>query len=507
MNKERHVVVIGAGIGGLTAGSLLLKAGYKVTVLEAHVYPGGCAGTFEHKKYRFDAGATLAGGFTPGGPHYQLAQMLELEWPIRPVDPAWVVHLPDGRSVAQWASQSDWEAERIKAFPDAERFWKKQEMLADISWDVSTRPFPWPPESIEDLWTLTTSMRPKTFRSLPYLLRTIGSLAPKNDPMFKTFLDAQLLISAQATGDEANALYGSAAFDLPRRGVNHVHGGIGSLADTLVDWIRENGGEVLFGQEATGIEVKDGRVVAVTTKRKLHIPCDFVCANLTPWSLRNLLGDDAPAKLARDVDERLAPTWGAFMIYLGIDKETFLKKYPGAATHHQIVLDHTKPLGETNSIFFSMSELDDETRAPKGKVPVTMSTHTDISQWWRLREASREAYKERKARYLEAMLDGIENVFPGLRDAISYQIAGTPVSFQRFTRRPLGMVGGFPQKSILAARGPKTGIENLLFVGDSIFPGQSTAGVTLGGMRVAAQVQKYLRRNKSIIPVPQAEMA
>lgn len=61
----KHVVVIGAGIGGLTTAALLLKAGYQVTVFEAHVYPGGSAGTFYHKGYRFDAGATLAGGFRP----------------------------------------------------------------------------------------------------------------------------------------------------------------------------------------------------------------------------------------------------------------------------------------------------------------------------------------------------------------------------------------------------------------------------------------------------------
>jgi phytoene dehydrogenase-like protein len=70
-----HTLIIGAGIGGLTTAALLLKAGHKVTVLEAHVYAGGCAGTFYHKGYRFDAGATLAGGFAPGGPHARLAQI------------------------------------------------------------------------------------------------------------------------------------------------------------------------------------------------------------------------------------------------------------------------------------------------------------------------------------------------------------------------------------------------------------------------------------------------
>jgi len=67
-------------------------------------------------------------------------------------------------------------------------------------------------------------------------------------------------------------------------------------------------------------------------------------------------------------------------------------------------------------------------------------------------------------------------------------LPGTPVTFQYYTRRPLGMVGGFAQTSLFAARGPQTGIDNLWLVGDSIFPGQSTAGVTLGAMRVAAEV-------------------
>ena len=49
MPQREPIVVIGAGIGGLTTAALLARAGLEVTVLEAHVYPGGCAGTFFHK--------------------------------------------------------------------------------------------------------------------------------------------------------------------------------------------------------------------------------------------------------------------------------------------------------------------------------------------------------------------------------------------------------------------------------------------------------------------------
>ncbi len=107
MQTDPRVVVIGAGVGGLTTAALLARAGLDVTVLEAHVYPGGCAGTFYHQGYRFDAGATLAGGFYPGGPMDMVAQSVGIDaWPAHPSDPAMAVHLPDGATITRWGSEA-----------------------------------------------------------------------------------------------------------------------------------------------------------------------------------------------------------------------------------------------------------------------------------------------------------------------------------------------------------------------------------------------------------------
>lgn len=491
MKQAKQIVVIGAGIGGLTAGALLLKAGYQVTVLEAHVYPGGCAGTFYHKKYRFDAGATLAGGFSAGGPHARVAELLGLEWPVRPVDPAWVVHLPNGRTVTQWASLEQWREERQTHFPQAEKFWRLQEQLADISWDISARPFPWPPQSLSNWFTLAQALRPHTLRALPYLNHTLGRLAPA-DALLRLFLDGQLLISAQCTSEFANALYGSAALELPRRGVNHVRGGMGGIAETLANWLTSQGGQVIYREQVTEIELKNGRAVAVHTKKGKRFSCEAVLANLTPWALHHLLGAAAPAGLTAELPH-LPPTWGAFMLYLGVDKAKFRAKFPQMPGHHQILRDPSRPLGEGNSLFFSMSDPDDPGRAPEGELAVTVSTHTEIAPWWAAKQSSPELYEERKAAYVTNLLAGLEQALPGFGSTITFQTGGTPLTFERFTRRPGGMVGGFAQTSLWQARGPRTGLPNVWLVGDSIFPGQSTAGVTLGGLRVADEVQRSLR--------------
>lgn len=477
-------MIIGAGIGGLTAAALLLQAGHQVTVLESQAYPGGSAGTFFHRGYRFDAGATLAGGFSPGGPHARLASQLGLEWPVKPADPAWVTHLPE-ISITQWSNPQHWQEERMRYFPQAESFWQRQEQLAQLAWDVASRSFPWPPGSADELWRLVGALRIPMVKAAPHLFRSMADLAPRHlPPEFFTFLDSQLLISAQTTSRYANALYGSAALDLPRRGVNHVYGGIGSLANILLSWIRRNGGKVMFRQLVTKIQVRNGKAVGVVTNKQAVLACDNLVANVTPWALSDLLGDSAPTQLLREIKQRL-PTWGAFTLYLGLDTHVIPTNI---SSHHQVIINPDQPLGEGNSIFLSLSDPEDTSRSPAGMRAATLSTHTAVKPWWQIASVDPELYAARKSEYSERALAAAERAIPGIRSAVRLCMPGTPLTFQFYTRRPQGMVGGFPQTSLLKSRGPWTGIKNLWLVGDSVFPGQSTAGVTLSGWRVAEAV-------------------
>lgn len=491
-----HIVVIGAGIGGLTAAALLVQAGYRVTVLESQTYPGGSASTFTHKGYRFESGATVAGGFQPDGPHEIVGRQLGLTWPVHQHDPAWMVHLP-GRSIELRQDNRD----VLSQFPASAPFWAEQQQIADLAWRMAAQGLPWPPQDAAELAQIVRvglSNMPRVLGLVPYALGTMyGWLRRHNlhqDTAFKRLLDVSLLISAQTTTPFVNALYGATALDLPRQGVYHIEGGIGGLAETLVSCLESLGGEIQYRQIVSRIAVEGGRVTGVyaragrRTQKETFFPADFVLANVTPWSLEDLLGESAPVSLKREVSQRRA-TYGAFVLHVGVRADALPE---GTPDHHQIVRALDGAVGEGETLFLSLSPEWDTSRAPKGYRAVTISTHTDVRPWWDMLSLDEQAYYARKDAYSARLLEGVETVFPGFRAAADLVLPGSPVTYAFYTQRASGMVGGFPQTSLFRARGPRTGLPNLRLVGDSIFPGQSTAGVTLGARRVVQDVLRHL---------------
>jgi phytoene dehydrogenase-like protein len=184
------------------------------------------------------------------------------------------------------------------------------------------------------------------------------------------------------------------------------------------------------------------------------------------------------------------------MVYVGLDGAAVPA---GSPLHHQVVL--REPMGNGNTVFLSLSPDWDEGRAPQGRRTLTLSTHTELGLWWDLYERDREAYEARKQTYTERVLAAAEVAIPGLRDAADLILSGTPVTFQRFTRRDWGWVGGFPQTSLTRAWGPRLA-PGLWLVGDSVFPGQSVPAVALGGLRVAQALLAELDPQSASFQIP-----
>ena len=149
-SSKPRIVVIGAGIGGLTAAALLARRGYPVLVLDQAIVHGGCASTFKRQGFTFDVGATQVAGLEPGGIHKRIFDELEIDIPpATPCDPACAVYLPgETTPINVWRERSLWQAERQQKFPGSEPFWQLLARLFEASWRFQGRDPVLPPRNM-----------------------------------------------------------------------------------------------------------------------------------------------------------------------------------------------------------------------------------------------------------------------------------------------------------------------------------------------------------------------
>ncbi|PSB41372.1 C-3',4' desaturase CrtD [Cyanosarcina cf. burmensis CCALA 770] len=494
-DRKSRVVVIGAGIGGLTAAALLARRGYQVLVLDQAIVPGGCASTFQRKGFTFDVGATQVAGLEPGGIHHRIFAELEIDLPeATPCDPACAVYLPgENQPINVWRDRAKWKAEREKQFPGSDRFWQLIDNLFQASWAFQARDPVLPPRNIWDLWQLTQAVRPGTLTTLPYTFLTVGDALRghglEDDWRLRTFLDLQLKLYSQVDAEETALLYAATALSVSQspQGLSHLHGSMQVLSDRLVEALEKYGGKLLMRHSVEKVLVENGKVKGVLvrnqkTKEVRTETADEIVANVTVQNLVQLLGRNAPQGYKQRVD-KLPEASGAFVVYLGVD-ETAIPS--GCPPHLQFMYDRNGAIGENNSLFVSVSRTGDG-RAPEGKGTIIASSFVDPKPWWRSEDY--EAMKEKYTREAIARLGQFFHLTP---ETILHQEAATPRTFARYTARDRGIVGGIGQR--VPTFGPfgfanRTPVKNLWLVGDSTHPGEGTAGVSYSALTVVRQIE------------------
>lgn len=506
---KSRVVVIGAGIGGLTAGALLAHRGYQVLMLDQALVPGGCASTFKRKGFTFDVGATQVAGLEPGGIHHRIFSELEIDLPAAtPCDPACAVFLPgETEPINVWRDGEKWKAERQRQFPGSEPFWQLLANLFKYSWAFQSRDPVLPPRNLWDFWQLIKAVRPDTTLTLPFTFLTVGDALRLyglgDNQRLRTFLDLQLKLYSQVNAEATALLYAATALGVSQapQGLYHLKGSMQVLSDRLVESLERDGGKLLMRHTVEAIYTQNDKTTGVRIRNQKTgdvwvETADHVVANVTVQNLIQLLetGGTIASKIKNPKSkillggyqhrvEKLPPASGAFVVYLGVDESAIPS---GCPPHLQFLYDYDGPIGENNSLFVSVSHPGDG-RAPEGKATITASSFTDTQIWSQCRD-----YDKLKREFTQEAIARLSQYFHLTPETILHVEAATPRTFARYTARDQGIVGGIGQR--VATFGPfgfanRTPIDNLWLVGDSTHPGEGTAGVSYSALTVVRQIE------------------
>lgn len=478
------VAVVGAGFGGLASALHLVESGASVALFEALKYPGGCASTFEKGGARYETGATLFSGLGERGLFERWRQRHDMDVRFDLIDVPVELRAP-GLALPV-SRHRDRFVDAMCALPGApvpalRAFFREQGRVADALWPVLDDAERLPPLSPAGLGFHAG----RAHRYLPALrwmtasaLDVARRYGVQDFRPLRTWMDAICQITVQADAASAEAPFALSTMDYLFRGTGHVHGGIGELAWAMARAVERAGGELRLADRVRGLR-RDGADWIVDA-RGGTVRARHVVANVLPGVVSGMLEapDVALDRLQGPVDDG----WGAVMLYLQVARDAALRPEP----HHlELVADTSAPFVEGNHVFCSISGVDEGDRAPGGRRTVTVSTHLAIE---RLRGRPPAEHGQRVASIQARMRQTIRQLAPALDAAVVHELTASPRTWQRFTRRPEGLVGGVPRRAGLANyRGiwPRPVQRGLWLVGDSVFPGQSTLATALGGVRTA----------------------
>ena len=505
--KQYDSIVVGSGFGGMGAALQLGELGQNVLLLEALKYPGGCASTFEKQGYRFEAGATLFSGFAEGQLFHTWKHRHNMNFEFQLHHPT--ISFATSNVSIDIYPERDLVIQQFCDIPHApiakiQKFFAIQKEIADVLWPIFDSPNRLPPFDWKSIWwhirrlSKYTSVWKWINRSLYDVIVYCG--LEDFEPLLH-YCNAISQITIQSNIWDCEAPFALATLDYVFRGTGHILGGVGVLAREMCRAIENCNGEVQFSNRVKTLTREDNQWIVTT--RQGSFSCQNVVLNLLPQDVSKLLLQKESKIFEQKMHSLISQVsggWGAVMLYLILEEQDGFSE---EARHFQAVLDEQKAFQEGNHIFCSMSSrqesqdpqntenlqnMSDTYKSPVGQRVATVSTHVDLSKL-------RSLHKEDQAIYIhniqKKMKRTLQVRFPAIYHAIIRGFPASPRTFERFTKRSMGLVGGIPKskgwhnyKNVISSEI----LEGLWLVGDSVFPGQSTLATALGGARTARSI-------------------
>ncbi len=487
LSDSYDVVVIGAGVGGLTCANYLAKAGLKVLILERHGLAGGYAGSFTKNGFYFDAAAHYLSSCRERGQlgrliaDHNLLRYFALER-CNPSDtilmPEHKIELPTDFNELTSAFQETFpgEAKNIKRFFDHIAHSEATSLYLELKQKTFSQ---YMEEFFEDK---------KLKATFEVLLGNIGAPASRASALSSAFLFREYI------------------FD----GGYYPKGGMQKFCDALVERFRDYGGTIAFGVPAKQIKTKRHRVEGVIVKGGVFIATKQVVSNCDPfqtfWTL--LDGTAASDRAIQKYTESLkqgVPSISAFMVHVGTSERIKPRiKYRGCMwycptydvdSYYSEWMDGIVNFNEEGFVFASSPSLHDETLAPPGKDSLQLIVGAPYK--------SKLFWEENRERFTDVVVRRAERFIPDLSKIVEFELSATPQTLEKYTLNYAGAMYGWAPIPSQVGKGKVMGevlVGGLYFAGHWSGPPAGTGGIPMAvysGRTAANQVFRDIRKRKS----------
>jgi phytoene desaturase len=484
--RTDRVVVVGAGLGGLSAALHLAGAGREVLVLERDDVPGGRCGLIEDGGYRFDTGPTvltmpqlLADAFDAVGE--ELGDWVTLHR----LDPAYRARFADGSTIDVRADV-DAMAEEIRQAcgPQDAAGWLRYVAFLRELYRIEM------PHFIERNLDSPLQLVSAPLARL-VALGAFRRLGPKvaqyvRDDRLRRLFSFQAMYAGLAPAD-ALAIYAVITYMDCVAGVYFPAGGMHAVPRALAGAAEKHGVQLRYRTPVASIEVRDGRARGVVTTDGEHIAADVVVVNADLPTARTelLAGHRVPRRISR---LRYSPS--AVVLHAGSTRA-----YPDLA-HHTIqfgtswdetfteIIERGTVMSDPSFLLTTPTRTDPSLAPPGG--------HAYYALFPAPNTTGRVDWQRERAKYRDHVVATIERRgCPGFGAGIETEHLVTPADWQA---RGLAAGAPFAAAHTFGQTGPfRTStldrrIGNLVYCGSNVQPGVGVPMVLVSGRLAAARV-------------------
>ena len=482
--KTDHVVIVGAGLAGLSAAMQLAGQGRQVTVVERYGYPGGRVGQADIRGYRIDTGATvltmpdiIEDAFDAVGA--SMSDYLEL----MPSDPAYRASFADGSSLDVHAD-GDRMAAAIEAFAGPEQaagYWRLRDWLTELY-------------KLEIAGFIGSNFNSPVSLLTPQLakLAAIGGFRGW-DKMVRRFITDERLqriftfqaLYAGVPPHRALAAYAVIAYMDTIAGVCFPKGGMRALPEALAAAAADAGVEFRYNSSVTRLERSGSRVSAVITDSGDRIACDAVILTTDLPLTYQLLGRTPRRPI------KFRPSPSAVVMHVGVPSVN------NALQHHNIsfghnwaktfdeIIDEGKLMSDP-SLLVTMPTAGDPTLAPAGRdllfiLAPCPNLEVGKVNW----SAEGDAYAR------QILATAAERLLPGLDQDADILDVVTPADWERqgmLAGSPFALAHTFSQTGPFRPANLVRGVDNAVLAGGSTVPGVGVPTALLSGRLAAERV-------------------